>query len=581
MAFAGVALAGEDSKPTDLQRLAATLGTEPLLAVGVQDVHALPERFAGTHLSQMLNDPAYANGLAALRVLLNQNAGVVLNQFLPKAAKLITGPVVAAVVADGDALSLVVCAVVANEDAARELNTIWPKAAEDAPDSAPPLFKIMKLKTVLPKDLPAEDAALPDWAAKNWPSGDFALTLQPRKLIKAAEKAVADGKIPGVAPNSDALPLLSTIDGSAIERVTLGVAIDGEAFSDELTVEVASEPDTTFSHVVNALKEKPKGWDSLLAALPGDGDLAVMFHSDPKALADDLPYAVQGLERYLRGRRWAVKAGVAPDALDPKRFEFLLDRLHGEVGISVRPSLTAELHLVLAAAMKSGELDTIRKDLMDGLDGLGAGFETLQNVSRIGNTAPLGALFQGRGIFAAPVIGMSPGWAWLCTNLPTYRGLIAAFDAGKTLAAAIKQENARLKAAGKAELWRPDDALRVQINLEKIVPLGYTAWLLSGGQPVIGGWQMPPALLPPPQLLLGHLGTLRIALARNGSTLNGYSRCVIPGTSLIGVGLLQGLAAGADRAKEFAKNPPPPPAERAPIKKRTGDPGDAEPPKEK
>jgi hypothetical protein len=569
--------AGAALKPTDLQRLAAATGTEPLLAIGIQDVNTLAERFAGTHLSKMLTDKAYANGLAAIKALLDDGAGVKLSEFLPKAAKLMNGPALAAIVqdgADGNGLTVNIYVLTASDDTARELASVWPKA-EDGADA---FFKILKLKTLQPKDLPLEGAVLPDWAGKNWPAGDVAVTVLPRKLSKAAERALSDGKIPGIAPNSNLLPLLADCETSPVERLALGVTIDGETFTDELTVELA-DGDATLKHFVDALKEKPKGWDSLLAALPGDGDLAVMFHSDPKAIAVDLPFAVQGLERYLRGRRWAKKAGVSPEALDAKRFDFLLNRMHGELGISVRPSLTAELHLVMAAAMKSGEIEAIRGELIDGMSGLDAGFDTLQNVSKIGNNAPLGAKFKGRGIFAAPVIGISPGWAWLCTNLATYQDVVSAFGAGKTLGAALKQENARLKAAGQPEPWRSDDAFRLQINLEKVVQLGYTAWLLSGEQPVIGNWQMPPALLPPPQLLMGHLGTLRAGLSRNGKVLNAYSRCIIPGAALIGPGLLQALAEATDQAREFAKNPPPPPPERAAInRKKPGDTPEADPP---
>jgi hypothetical protein len=538
------------TNPSELQRLVATLGDEPLLIVGIKDVKTLPERFAGTNLSKMLVDPSYAKGLATIITLLNQNTGINVKEFCSRASKLLDGPVAISITPDGENLAFTCYALTANDDTARELAAIWPHVEETNK-----LFSVLKLKTVQPKDLPAEQAALPDWAGKNWPAGDLAVIAAPRKLAKAAEKAIAAGKLDASAPK---------IDDTQVDHAALGLSIDGENFTDSLTLEVAPDADTTFTHVVSALKEKPKGWDSLLAAMPADGDIAVLLQSDPKALATDLPFALQPLERNLRGKRWAKKQGVATDALDPARFDFLINHLHGELGISAKPTITAELHLCMAGALKAGEVETVRADLMKGLEDITANFDTLQGVPKIGGVAPLGAQFQGRGIFTAPVIGLSTGWAWLCSNLATYHELTTAFTKGKTLANAIKAENARLSADGKkVEMWRPEDALRVQINLEKVVQLAYTAWLLSGEDgPFIAGWRVPSDMLPPPQLFAGHLGSMHVGMGRSGKTLSGYSHCVIPGTSAIAVALMQQLAAEIDTGREFSKNPPPPPPER-------------------
>ncbi len=557
--------------PSDLQRLIAALGTEPLCVVGVQDVKLLPEHFAKTHLHQMLIDPTYVKGLATIKALLNDNTGVDLTEFLLRATKLIDGPAALAVTTGPDGIAYTVFVQAKSEESAKQLASIWPDVKDPTA-----LFSVLKLKTFQANQLPAATATLPDWATKNFLEGDLFVTVYPRKLVKAIEKAIADGKL-----DTKAKPqALATIYDTGVERMALGIAIDGQSFRDNLTLELAPETDNTFSHVMMALKEKPKGWDSLLAAMPSDGDLVVLMQSDLKAMGADLPYAIEPLERYLRGKKWARKVGITPEALDPKRFDFLVSHLHGEIGISAKPTLTAELHLCLAGALKPGEPDAIRDEFIKGLESLSATFETLQGVPKIGNNSPLGAQFQGRGIFTAPVIGLSPGWSWLCSNLATYQELTSSLAKGRTLANAFKSETARVNAGGaKVELWHPEDALRVQIALERVVQLAYTAWLLSGEDGFIAGWRVPSDMLLPPQLFQGKLGNLRVGMSRSGRTLSAYSHCSIPCVSGLEVLLLGELTAAVDDGRQFAKNPPPPPRERvAPIKqKKTKDDADTDP----
>ncbi len=541
--------------PSDLQRLIAATGTEPLCVVGVQDVKTLPERFAKTNLSQMLIDPTYEKGLTTIKGLLNDNSGVELKEFLTRAVKFIDGPAAIVVSAGPDGIAYTAYVQAKSEGSAKQLASIWPDVKDPGQ-----LFSVLKLKALLAKDLPDATAALPDWASKNFPDGDVAIIVSPRKMVKALEKAIADNKL-----DSKAKPqALAEIEQTGIERLALGIAIDGESFTDNLTLDLAPDADNTFTHVITALKEKPKGWDSLLAAMPSDGDLVVLMQSDLKAVSADLPFAIQPLERYLRGKRWAKKVGITSEALDPKRFDFLVNHLHGELGISAKPTLTAELHLCVAGALKPGETDAVRDDFVKGLNSLSATFETLQGVPKIGNNAPLGAQFQGRGIFTAPVIGLSPGWSWLCSNLATYQELTSSLAKGRTLANAFKNETARLNAGGaKVELWHPEDALRVQISLERVVQLAYTAWLLSGEDgPFIAGWRVPSDMLPPPQLFQGRLGSLRVGLSRSGRTLSSYSHCSIPGVSGLSVLLMGELSNAVEDGRDFAKNPPPPAPDR-------------------
>lgn len=548
--------------PSDLQRLIAAIGTEPLFVIGISDVQSLPELFSKTTFSQMLVDPTYEKGLATIKALLNESCGVDLTDLAARSGKLMDGPAAIVVTANTEGFAYTYLVQTKSEENARQLAALWSSVKDSTR-----LFSLLKLKTLLPQDLVAADA-LPEWAVKNWSVGDIFINAYPRKIAKAIENAIADGKLDTKAKSH----LLTDVYTWGVDRVALGITFNGESFTDSLTLEIAPDANKTFAHVIAGLKEKPKGWDSLLAAMPSDGDITVLLQSDPKVIADELPFAFQPLERYLRGKRWAKSVGVSPESLDPKRFGFLIDHLHGEVGITVKPTLTAELHLLLAAAMKPGEVETIQTDMSKGLSEMNAPFDTLQGVPKIGNTAPLGAHFQGRGIFTAPVIGLSPGWAWLCSNSSTYQDLTSNFAKGHTLLNAFKAENARLNAGGGiAEVWNHADALRIQINLDKVVQPAYTAWLLSGEDgPFIAGWRVPSDMLPPPPLFAGRLGNLRIGLGRTGQTLSGYSHSFIPGTSVVAFLLLQVLALEIDGASAFAKSPPPPPLARtAPIKKKS------------
>jgi len=193
-----------------------------------------------------------------------------------------------------------------------------------------------------------------------------------------------------------------------------------------------------------------------------------------------------------------------------------------------------------------GEAEALRAELVKGLGTVGAEFETLPNARKIGSAAPLGALFQGRGIFGAPVIGLSPGWAWLCSGSTTYQDLTQAFKAGKTLGAVAARE---------ASLWHAGDAVRVQIDLEKLLKLAYAAWLLSGDEgPFVGAWKVPSELLPQPAAFNGRLSTLRTGLSRSGNVITSYSTCSLPLASFILPSMLQEAAETIEVARRDTRN---------------------------
>jgi hypothetical protein len=139
-------------------------------------------------------------------------------------------------------------------------------------------------------------------------------------------------------------------------------------------------------------------------------------------------------------------------------------------------------------------------------------------------------------MFGAPVLGLSPGWAWLCSNSAAYQELSGAFKLGRTLAAEEAKEKTALKASGKedAYCWREDDGARLQIELEKVVKLAYAVWILSGESSLgVGSWQVPAELLPQPQVFNNRMGVLRTGMGRQGNTLKAHASSVFPGASLL------------------------------------------------
>jgi hypothetical protein len=548
----------QPAPPTDLQRLVASAGTEPLLVIGIENAQTLPEKFKATNFGKMLNDKDYKEGLAAGITSLNNAVGLDLGELLQRAQKLLSGPVALELLPEGDGgLKIVLYALTASEDTARELNSIWPK---DAPDG---IFSICKLQTVLTKDLP-EGSKLPEWAATKFPSSDFVLRALPKKLNEATQKGLAAGKLDSLQSLLDSkgnFAPLAEIDAGQIDTLAVSAKLDGDMFLEQVTFDVAPDAAGTFAKVITGLREKPKAWDSLMAALPGDQDLTILLQGEPKSLGDGLPLAVQSLERYLRGKKWARKSGKSAESLDSKRYDFIFDRLNGEMGIIAKGSLTGQFNVTLATAMKAAE-DAQREELTRGLDTLGATFETLKNVRTIGSSPPLGALFQGRGLFSNPLIGLSKGWAWLCSSLSAYQDLTASFGNGTTLGAIEK------KTAKADDVWRKTDTARIQINLERVIPPLYVAWTLSGeAVPTIGSWHIPPAMLVVKfSVFNGRLGMLRSGVSRTDRTVTSTSRSSFPGTSLVPIFLLQQLAREIDDSRQYAATPAPEPV-KAPATK--------------
>lgn len=546
-------------KPELLPRMLAKLEAEPLIALCAEDVRTLPEKFSRTHLNKMLQDPTYAKGRDYLRALINHHAGGDIAALWPDFSQELSGPAAlailpkAAAAAAGDPdFQLILAVLTPTADSARRLRSHWPKVSPQSNS----LLAALRLVPIVEKDLAPEDA-VPAWAKPDaWPRGDLSLRAAPRKLGRTLRPWLEQG----VGEGLDFVALwLTAIRDEDVDRLGVGLSFAGEMFSEELQMEVSPGHKNAFTRVVETVREKPSPWDAVLAATPGDDDLFLLAQCNFAALDVDKVFATQALERYLRGKRWSRSKGRRPEALDPDRFQFLLQRIQGSFGIVAKPTASGDLRLTTVAALKSDngapqDVESLRAELVKGLEGIGAEFDTLPNARKIGNAAPLGALFQGRGLFTTPVIGLSPGWLWLCSGTAAYQDLTSAFKNGRTLALEMPPRAGAPGAQGKPETWRATDAVRLQIELEKVLKLAYAAWLLSGAEgPFIGPWKVPGEMLPQPGVFTGRLGTLRASLGRQGNTLAANALAAVPLASFLLPSMLQEAADTIENTRRDTK----------------------------
>ena len=370
----------------------------------------------------------------------------------------------------------------------------------------------------------------------------------------------------------------------ALDALVWSISFVGESINEQLTSDLSDE-DSVFKKFIGAMRESSAiaSWDGLMAATPGDVDGVVMFQSDLSKLGEDLPHVFESVERYLRGKRWTRAFGTKSEALDPARFKYLISRMQGSFGVVAKPAITGELRLTVTSSIKTkpteekpepgdpykgNDTEKFRDELLKGLETTGAKFETLIGARKIGGALPLAAAFHGRGQFAAPVIGLSPGWAWLCSSSVAYQELTDAFKTGKTLAAREKkraansapdknpagaQANPNMPPASVLNEWGPEDALRAEVNLDRVLKIGYAAWLLGNNDgPAIGNHRVPSELLPPPQVFSRALGRLRASANRTGKRVECRSSCAFPGVTLIMLGMLQDASESISTGRRLA-----------------------------
>lgn len=630
----------QDAKPAaedTLPRLIAALDAEPLALIACRSARELPEKFAATTLSKMINDPQYERGEQYIENAITGLLGASPRNVWPEFAKSVSGPLVLVVLPgkpatpdDKNPPLRVVFLVQVNEADVAPLVTqqwpavsqmvnsfmksAWPTGTLTGADAPAALLTPAELKIVPTADLPLV-SKFPEWVARSaWPKGEVVVRARPIQICAAARPQAklakpAPEKLPGTEKHSgEPSTIVDLIDGSGIDALVWSLAFNGELLGEQLVLDLAAE-DSTFKKFAGAIRETVAPWEGLMSATAGDVDAAVLIQSDLAALGNDQPYVFQAIERYLRGKRWSKVVGAKPEALDPARFKFLTDRLQGSFGIVARPAITGELRLTLTSSIKAHKTDKteankendteiFRDEMIKGLGKLGAVFETLIGARKIGGALPLGAAFHGRGQFAAPVIGMSAGWAWLCSSSVSYQELTDAFKSGKTLAAREKKRAANAAAAANgppvppngepaekivvqtippANDWSAEDALRAEVNLDRVLKIGYAAWLLSANEgPALAGQKIPNDLLPPPQVFSRVIGKLRASAIRTGNRLELRSSCAFPGVTLGALGLLQDASESittgrklAAEAAEFKKNNPD--ADTVPLDKNKAD----------
>ncbi len=554
--------------PDPLPRFVAAFDVEPLALIACRDARALSEKFGATTLAKMLADPTYSAGMATIESRIAGLLGASVADVWPVIERSVGGPVAIALLPgksgdeNGAPMRLVILVQVPLAETGEALKQQMPKAPFNGS-----LLSAAEFKTVAVRDLPAENK-LPAWVTQAaWPQGDIVLRALPQKLC-ATVRPLAKQGLPAINTlAADVSPLIAEMEGSGIDAVSWGVACKGEMLVERLAVDVANE-DSPFKKLSGAIREKVSGWEGLMAATPSEVDAAVLVQSDLTQLGDDRPYMFQSVERFLRGKRWSKAEGAQAEALDPARFKFLSDRMQGSFSLVARHAITAELRLTLATSIKGADVEVFRGELVKGLEKAGALFESLLGARKIGGALPLGAAFHGRGQFAAPVLGLCPGWAWLCSSSVAYQELTDAFKGQKTFATreakrakadTAGENNAAPPNAAASDEWTPDDAIRAEVNLDRVFIIGYTAWLLSSNEgPTIGSWRVPGDLLPQAKVFSRAMGKLRMSASRTGTRIEARSSCIFPGVTLFSLGMLQDASEAIRLGRKMAAEGPAP-----------------------
>lgn len=537
--------AQQKAPPPDdrLARLIAHIQPQALALIASPDLKVVPERFTKTFLHQMIQDPSYAQGRDMLRALINQKAGADIPALWPDFARHLSGPVVIALVPSkkeergAPPFNLACYALVASAEAAKRLQEFWPKL----PPQNPAFFSSTQLIPVLETELAPATAQTPAVAAC-----DVLFQIRPKALSTQLKTWFGAGG-ESVALDNLAI-ILSEVHDDAVASMTLATTFNGNYFDEELAVEInAPAAESSLARVVSVLKDKPGAWNALRMATPGEQDVVLLLQTDPAALGDDKMYLGQALERDLRGRRWIRTHGRMEEALSPQRYDALTGWMQGSFAIVAKPAISGDIRVTLLAAMKNGaDAEFLREGLRTDFAKLGAEFDTLAGARKIGDSAPLGAKFEGRGLFGSPVIGISPGWMWMCSNLATYQDLTAAFKARKTLAAEGWKED--------EFPWQPQDAARMQVQLERVLKIAYAAWLLSGEEgPYAGPWKIPGELLPQPQVFTNRLGVLQGTLLRTEKGAGARTHSAFPAMPFLMFSGLLEMANRLESARAFTR----------------------------
>lgn len=521
-----------------LARLFHRAGAEPLFTIAAPAFERLPEALSASEIGRLFYEATYEKGRAEWQRLLDQTAGAPVGPLWQVLREHLKGPALIAVLPGKDEggigapFELRLLLTAANAESAKAVEAAWPRVAPDAGS----LFSVLRVDVATPEALAAgpDKDAPPPWAeACARAAGLLRVAARPRELALALDaliKEAGDGTPPAW------LAAAREIAQADVARLEWDIDVQGKLFAETLRIEPGAEAKGSFHRLLASLRDDPQPWQHLLAALPSGHDVWLLAQGTPAALGEDLVAALQDLEGVLRGKKWRRAEGQEEAARDPKRFDFFTQGFTGTLGIAASPSVTGEVRLAAAFPTNGEKAEDLRERLRAGLAATGADFQTQPNAARIHVHAPLAAAFKGRSFLPAPVIGLSDGWMWLCSNTAAYgeltQGFLRARTLDKSAPAAVLEEKA---------------ALHLYVNLTNIVPLLYTAWLFGGGGPEIGGWQVPLTLLPSPVALSKHLGDCHASLRREKEAVLGSATGPWPGGALAPVFL---LAAAGDELED-------------------------------
>lgn len=553
VASAGFARGAEAPANEPLARLLAAAGDEPLATVAFPDLRKLPQILNASAVGKIYHDVQYGGGREAAEKLLADWTGAEVKALWDALIPHLTGPAAlvltqtpAEKTGDPPQLQAILLIAVIDAEGAQAVKQAWPKAAPQA--NSP--FAFVKLDARPAKELTEAAAWSKETAAT---PGFLRVRMRPRAL-REAFKGLEKASLPPW------MEQLKAVAEPSLERATLDSELEGTAFLDRVTLELAEKAEGAFPALLRSLRAKPRPWNNLMAALPGGQEISLLAQADFKAMGESLNAGMQALERELRGKKWTRLHGDEEETTTPSRFDFITGPLSGAIGFAGGMTLTGEPHIVSVAATNGIKPGDFRASLIENLGLLGGEFQTKEKSARIGDQAPIAAAFQGRGLMPAPVIGLSEGWVWLCSNTTAYNDLTAAFGSSKVMSTdplpppVLKPP----EPAAPADPSKPEvkdtpgaSTFRLDVNLNAVLPMVYAAWLLSPEGPKIGGWKVPEALLPKnPGIFNKRFGHFLAELARDGNIVLGAARGPVPGVGLAPVAFMAACAQAIEDLKE-------------------------------
>mgnify|MGYP000666378269 CR=1 FL=1 len=528
-----------------LRRLLARVDGEPLAVFSVLDARATLDRLARTAAGRAFADPQYAPQRREAYRLLEEVLGAHPEALWDALRPHVAGPMALVWTgdgagrkpevrdggaADGPALRCRLFVAVRDRGSIEAVQLGWPQI----PPDSDALLGGLSLE-LCPLEQLASNPPAPEWADRCARMiGEMQWVLRPgaSRTLLAPEEARTPAWV-------KALKALGLLD---VERIEWNVLPLERYFVEELRCELKPEARSLLARLLLSLRPDPQSWEALERALPGGHEVQLLLQTDLKAMGDGFPVLMRFFERMLRGKRWTGLHGDSEDALAPDRFGFLTRPWAGTFGLLGKSGESGETQLIGVAAepgTKSGER---RRQLLEGLAGIGLDFETSARAPTIGGQPPLAAGFKGRGIMPAPMIGLSDGWIWLCSSTAAYHELVAALaeqrHLGKDRRAAFVPDP-----VDRPGIPFPEKSVfELRVNLPGVGPLAYTSWMLGEGGPQLFGWKVPSGLLPSPGFLKKHLVPYVVAGVRTGFEVRFHARGPAPGGALVPFAVLAALS---------------------------------------